>query len=65
MLTGEAVSFRCRREAAKKSIVLTKNLRAADSMLASIADPHRAPEIVWPSAKGSADGAFMMALERT
>jgi predicted ATPase len=30
----------------EESIVLTKNLRAADSMLASIADPHRAPEML-------------------
>jgi predicted ATPase len=30
----------------KESIVLTKNLNAADSMLASIADPHRAPEML-------------------
>jgi predicted ATPase len=30
----------------EESIVLTKNLRAADSMLASIADPQRAPEML-------------------
>ena len=30
----------------EESIVLTKNLSAADSMLASVADPHRAPEML-------------------
>ena len=30
----------------QEPIILTKNLRAGDSMLASIADPHRAPEML-------------------